>query len=81
MWDFLMVFSKQRPSWPKLSISGFVHMYGCLCVCLCVYSLLRYRLNIFLPPLPERRCSKYLKIFNPWGKIMERSGLTFENFD
>ena len=72
MWDFLMVFSKHRPSWPMLSISGSAHMCVCLCVCLCVCSLLRYRLNIFLPPLPERGSQKYLEILNPWGKIMEK---------
>ena len=54
--------------------------YVCLCVCLCVCSLLRYRLNVFLPPLPEVKCPKFVEIRNPWGKVMERSGLTFEHF-
>ena len=44
-----------------------------------VCSLLRYRLNVFLPPLPEVGCPKSLEIRNPWGKVMERSGLTFEH--
>ena len=55
-----------------LSISRFVRLYVC--------SLLRYRLNVFLPPLPEVGCPIFLEIRNPWGKVMERSGLTFEPF-
>ena len=57
---------------PMLSISQNV----CLSVC----SLLRYRLNVFLPPLPKVRCPIFLEIQNPWGKVMERSGLIFEHF-
>ena len=41
---------------------------------------LRYRLMVFLPPLPEVGCPIFLEIWNPWGKLMERSGLTFEHF-
>ena len=52
----------------------------CLSVCVSVCSLLRYRLNVFLPPLPEVGCPIFLEIRNPWGKIMERSGLTLEHF-
>ena len=73
-------FSKHRPSGPMLSISQFVHMFVCLSVCLSVCSLLRYRLNVFLPPLPEFGCPIFLEIRNPWGKVMERSGLRFEHF-
>ena len=49
-------------------------------VCVCVCSLLRYRLTVFLPPLPEVGCPIFLEIQNSWGKLMERSGLTFEHF-
>ena len=52
----------------------------CLCVCLSVFSLLRYRLTVFSTPLPEVGCQIFLDILNPWGKVMERSGLTFEHF-
>ena len=52
----------------------------CLSVCPSVYSLLRYRLNVFWPPLPEVGCPICLEIQNPWGKVMERSGLRFEHF-
>ena len=40
----------------------------CPSVCLSVCSLLRYRLNVFLPPLPEVGCPKFLEIQNQWGK-------------
>ena len=49
----------------------------CVSVCLCVCSLLRYRLNVFLPPLPEVGCPIVLEIRNPWGKVIKEvvSGL------
>ena len=58
----------------------------CVCVCVCVFvclsvcSLLRYSLTVFLPPLPEVGCLIFLEIRNPWGNVMERSGLIFEHF-
>ena len=52
----------------------------CLSVCLCVCSLLGYRLNVFLPPLPEFGCLIFLEIWNPWGKVVKRSGVRFEHF-
>ena len=52
----------------------------CPCVRLCVCSLLRYHLNVFLPPLPEDGCPILLEIQNSWGKVVERSGLGFEPF-
>ena len=51
--------------------------FVCPSVRLCVCSLLRYRLTVFLPPLPEVGCPIFLEIRNPWGKVMGRSGLTF----
>ena len=59
-------FSKHRPSGPMFSISQFVHMCVCVCVCLFVH-FLRYRLNVFLSPLPEVGCPNFLEIRNPWG--------------
>ena len=47
----------------------------CLSVCVSVCSLLRYRLTVFLPPLPEVGCPIFLEIPNPLGKVVERSGL------
>ena len=52
----------------------------CGSVCLSVCSLLRYCLNIFLPPLRKVRCPIFLEIQNPWEKVMQRSGLRFEHF-
>ena len=64
-----------------LSISRFVRVSVCLSVRVSVCSLLRYRLNAFLPPLPEVGCPIVLEIQNPWGKVMKKSGLRFEYFD
>ena len=36
--------------------------------------------NGLLPPLPKVGCPIFLEIRNPWEKVMERSGLTFEHF-
>ena len=47
----VLLFSKHWPSGSMLSISRNV----CPCVCLSVCSLLRYRFNIFLPPLSKVR--------------------------
>ena len=71
-------FSKHRPSGPMLSISQNFHMFVCLFVCVC--SLLRYHLTVFLPPLTKVGCPIILEIRNPWGKVMERSGLKVEHF-
>ena len=77
-------FSKHRPSGPMLSISRNVRPSVCPSVCpsvrLSVCSLLRYRLNVFLPQLLKVGCPKILEIRNPWGKVMKRSGLRFEHF-
>ena len=54
--------------------------FVCLFVCLSVCALLSYRFNVFLSQLPEIGCQKMFKIWNPWGKVMERNGLTFEHF-
>ena len=43
-------------------------------------SPLRYHVNVFLPPLPVVGRPTFLEIRNPWGKVMKRSGLTFEYF-
>ena len=53
-----------------------LHVYSSMSVC----SLLRYRLNVFLRPLSRVGCQIFLEIRNPWGKVMERSGLRLEHF-
>ena len=50
-----------------------VRLSVCPSVCL-------FTFEVFLPPLPEVGCQIFLEIRNPWGKVMERSGLTFEHF-
>ena len=40
----------------------------CVCVCVCVCSLLRYRLNVFLPPLPEIQRSNFFRFSESLGK-------------
>ena len=69
-----------KASGPMLSISRNVCLSVRLFVRLSVCSLLRYRLNVFVPPLPEVECPTFLEIRNPWGKVMERSGFRFERF-
>ena len=51
----------------------------CPYVYLSVCSLIEVPFKRLLPPLPKIGCPKFLKIQNPWGKVMERSGLTFEH--
>ena len=84
LWIEECQFSKHQPSGPMLSISRFVRpsvcLSVCLSVCVSVCSLLRYRLTVFLPPLPEVGCPTFLEIRNPGGKVMERSGLRYEHF-
>ena len=41
-----------------------------------IYSILRP----ILTPLTKVRCPKILEIQNPWGKVLERSGLRIEHF-
>jgi hypothetical protein len=46
------------------------------------FGLLRFSVffNCHLPPLSEVGCRIFLEIRNPWGKVMERSGLRYEHF-
>ena len=60
-----------------LSISQFVHVCVCPSVCLFTFEV---PFNGLFPQLPEVGCPIFLEIRNPWGKVVERSGLTFEHF-
>ena len=53
-----------------------------LVVAVCVLSplFMWYILRPILPPLPKVGCLKFLEIRNPWGKVLERSGLRIEHF-
>ena len=78
--EFLVHFQSIGPLGAMLSISRNIRLSVRLSVRLTVCSLLRYRLNVFLPPLPRIRYPKFLEIRNPWEEEMKRSGLSFENF-
>ena len=54
-----------------------VRVSVCLCVCVFTFEVPFKRL---FAPLPEVGCQIFLKIRNPWGKVMERGGLRFEHF-
>ena len=62
------------------SVCPSVRLFVRPSVCPSVCSLLRYHLNVFLPPLPEVWCPIFLEIRNPWGKVTKRSGLRFKRF-
>ena len=44
------------------------------------YRFFSPRLTALLPPLPKVQCLNYLDFGNPWGNLMKRSILIFENF-
>ena len=57
-----------------------VKMLVCLSVCLFVRDTFCFRLTVFLHPLPKVQCPNFLDIRNPWGKVIKRNGLRFEQF-
>ena len=59
------------------SICPYVCWYVCLSVCLLTFEVPFKHIS---PPLLKVKCPKLLEIRNPWGKLMERSGLRFDNF-
>ena len=78
-WNLALLIFKASALWADAFYRS-ICPYVCLCVCLFVCSLLRYRLTVFLPPLPEVQCPSFIDIQNPWRKVMERNGLRFELF-
>ena len=46
---------------------------------MCVFTF-EVLFNGLFASLPEVGCQIFLEIRNPWGKVMERSGLIFEHF-
>ena len=46
------------------------------------FGLIRFLVffNGLFPPLPEMGCPIFLEIRNPWGKVIQRSGLRYEHF-
>ena len=69
------IFSLNRPTGPIRSSSRDVRVSVCL-----MSLFIWYILRPILPPLPEVGCPKCLEVRNPWGKVMERSGLRIELF-
>ena len=72
-------FSKTHPFGPSLSISQFVRLCVCVSVCVSVHFLSVPDKCPFAPN-SQNPMSKCLEIQNPWGKLMEISGLRFEHF-
>ena len=66
-------FSSNRPTGPIRSSSRNVRLSVYLSL------FMWYILRPILPPLPEVGCPKFLEIRNPWGKVLERSGLRIEH--
>ena len=72
-------FSKNRP----LADSFIESRCPCVCVSVCLFhrgQCVWYILRPILPPLPKVGCPKFSEIRNPWGKVLERSGLRIEHF-
>ena len=56
------------------------HLSVCVvCLSVCVFTFEVLFKSLF-DQLPEVGCPKFLEIRNSWGKEMQRSGLTFENY-
>ena len=66
--DVYNMFSKHRPSGPMLSISQNVRLSVCLSARPSVCSLVRYRLTVFLPPLPKVGCQIFFRDLESLGK-------------
>ena len=85
IWISILVIPDHKQDFQSIGPMGrcflLVEMSVCLSVCLSV-RLFTFELpfKLLLPPLPEVGCPMFLEIRNPWGKVMERSGLTFEHF-
>ena len=59
------------------SVCPSVRLSVCLSVCLFTFEV---PFNGLFAPTSRSRMSNILEIRNPWGKVMERSGLLFEPF-
>ena len=68
IWTFLLKNCLKSPLKKKFFSPLFLVFFG-----------FRSFLKVFLPPLSEVGCPIFLKIWNPWGKVMERSGLRYEH--
>ena len=71
IWTFLFE-NCQKWRHKKKKFLHFIHFFS-------IFFGFRSFLTVFLPPLPEVGCPIFLKIRNPWRKVMG-SGLRFEHF-
>ena len=71
------LFSKNRPSWPILSISQNLRLYVCLSVRPCVRPSVHFCL---FAPISGSRMSNIFRDSKSLGEKMERSDLRFEFF-
>ena len=77
-WTLIVVFPDFHQIGPLGRFDLVIAMSVCLCVCLSLF--MWYILRPILPPLPKVQYPKFLEIRNPWGKVLERSGIRIENF-
>ena len=62
-----------------LSLSPNVHLSVCVCVSVRLFTF-EVPCNGLFAPTSRSWMSNILEIRNPWGKVMERSGLTIKHF-
>ena len=62
----------------NLVVAMSVCLSVCVCVCLSPFHVVDFE-AYFAPTFPSWM-SKFLEIRNPWGKVLERSGLRTEHF-
>ena len=66
-------FSSNRPTGLIRSSSRDVRPSVCLLLLMCPFHLLDF--EAYFAPTSQSQMSKILAIRNPWGKVLERSGL------
>ena len=76
IWKLLLIKGVKLPRQKKF-VLGRTLPYWAGFFCHWCFSLC---LTVFWSPLPKVQCQNFLDFLNPWGKVMERSCLRFENF-
>ena len=66
IWKLLLIKGVKSPRRTKFFLRIFFHLFTLL--------------NCLFAPFSEVQCLNFLDFQNPWGKIMERNGLRYENF-
>ena len=75
---YFIIFKELALSGPIPSISQNVRMSVCLFICLSI--TLSHSVYWSFCPTSQSPMSKLFRFLRPWGQVMERSGLRFENF-